>query len=193
MVALYRQHFLIWPHSREELDSFISGLNRVHATIKFTSDISDTSCKNYQNSGWKINNWPTHLTNGRPPLSSLYLLPSTAPEETHPLYSQAVRLRTICSTTALYNDAVEKLKNTLRKRGYPCRLIDLAISKAAALYRYSLERSTKNEKQNQTSVPFTCILTFNPHNPPIRHIILNNKKSSPAHRIHVNYQKTISK
>ena len=35
--------FLIWPHSREELNSFISGLNRVHFTIKLTSDISDTS------------------------------------------------------------------------------------------------------------------------------------------------------
>ena len=35
--------FLIWPHSREELNSFISGLNRVHSTIKFTSDIINTS------------------------------------------------------------------------------------------------------------------------------------------------------
>lgn len=34
---------LIWPHSREELLSFIDGLNTAHETIKFTSDISQTS------------------------------------------------------------------------------------------------------------------------------------------------------
>ena len=33
--------FLIWPHGKESLIRFIEHLNRVHPTIKFTSDISD--------------------------------------------------------------------------------------------------------------------------------------------------------
>jgi hypothetical protein len=33
--------FLIWPHSRQELNSLIMALNSQHNTIKFTSDISD--------------------------------------------------------------------------------------------------------------------------------------------------------
>ena len=33
--------FLLWPHGRESLLTFIQYLNGVHATIKFTSDISD--------------------------------------------------------------------------------------------------------------------------------------------------------
>ena len=33
--------FMIWPHGRNSLLKFIEYLNRVHPTIKFTSDISD--------------------------------------------------------------------------------------------------------------------------------------------------------
>ena len=34
--------FMIWPHTREELYSFIDALNNVHSSIKFMVDISET-------------------------------------------------------------------------------------------------------------------------------------------------------
>ena len=34
--------FMIWIHSRSELDEFISYLNSCHQTIKFTAEISET-------------------------------------------------------------------------------------------------------------------------------------------------------
>ena len=34
--------FMIWPHTRGELYSFIDALNNVHSSIKFTVDISET-------------------------------------------------------------------------------------------------------------------------------------------------------
>ena len=35
--------FMIWPHSYQELCSFLTALNSFHETIKFTSEISDTA------------------------------------------------------------------------------------------------------------------------------------------------------
>ena len=35
--------FMIWPYSREELYSFINGLNNSHPTLRFTSDVSETT------------------------------------------------------------------------------------------------------------------------------------------------------
>ena len=35
--------FLIWEHSKEELEKFIENLNKFHPTIKFTYDISETT------------------------------------------------------------------------------------------------------------------------------------------------------
>lgn len=34
--------FKIWPHPLEELNSFVEALNKVHNSIKFTVDISET-------------------------------------------------------------------------------------------------------------------------------------------------------
>ena len=93
--------FLIWPHSREELDSFISGLNRVHTTIKFTSDISDTSInfldvKITKTSDGKL----TTDLHTKPTDAHLYLhYTSYHPQHQKKSipYSQAVRLRRICS------------------------------------------------------------------------------------------------
>ena len=39
--GLLMTFFLIWPHGKESLIRFTEHLNRVHPTIKFTSDISD--------------------------------------------------------------------------------------------------------------------------------------------------------
>ena len=35
--------FMIWPYSREELYSFINDLNNSHPTLRFTSDVSETT------------------------------------------------------------------------------------------------------------------------------------------------------
>ena len=35
--------FMIWTHTRRELDNFIQYLNQVHPTIKFTANVSNTS------------------------------------------------------------------------------------------------------------------------------------------------------
>ena len=100
--------FLIWPHSREELDSF-SRLNQVHNTIKFTSGISETSV-NFLDikitkdiHGRLTTSLYTKLTDAH-----LYLHYSSY----HPKqqkksipYNQAVRICRICSTIESYYEA----------------------------------------------------------------------------------------
>ena len=177
--------FVIWPHSREELDSFISRLNQVHNTIKFTSDISETSVNFLDVKISKdIHGRLTTSLYTKPTDAHLYLHYSSY----HPIqqkksipYSQAVRIRRICSTIESYYEATLILKNNLQARGYPIRLIDSAISKAARLDRTTLLHPQEYpDQQKKDTIPF--ILTYNPYNPRIRHILHSNLRilnSSP--------------
>ena len=177
--------FLIWPHSREELDSFISHLNQVHNTIKFTSDISDTS----------VNFLVVKITkdiHGRL-TTSLYTKPTDAHlylhySSYHPIqqkksipYSQAVRIRRICNTIESYYKATLNLKTNLQARGYPIKLIDSAVSKVARLDRIALLHPQQYlDQQKKDMIAF--ILTYNPYNPRIKHILHSNLRilnSSP--------------
>ena len=110
--------FLIWPHSREELDSFISRLNQAHNTIKFTSDISETSVNFLDVKISKdIHGRLTTSLYTKPTDAHLYLHYSSY----HPIqqkksisFSQAVRIRRICSTIESYYEATLILKTNLQ-------------------------------------------------------------------------------
>lgn len=36
--------FVIWPHGREKLDSFLYDLNSIHHAIKFTMEVEHNNC-----------------------------------------------------------------------------------------------------------------------------------------------------
>ena len=167
------------------MDSFISRLNQVHNTIKFTSDISKTSVNFLDVKISKdIHGRLTTSLYTKPTDAHLYLHYSSY----HPIqqkkpiqYSQSVRIRRICSTIESYYEATLILKTNLQARGYPIRLIDSAISKAGRLDRTTLLHPQEYpDQQKKDTIPF--ILTYNPYNPQIRHILHSNLRilnSSP--------------
>ena len=159
--------FMIWQHSHEELCSFLDALNSFHETIKFTAEISDISVNFLDKEG----NLSTDLYT-KPTDSHLYLHYSSY----HPKhqkdslpYSQALRLRRICSTDNLYKTASENLLQNFKYRGYPTQLVRSAINKAFSRNRDDLLQPKKPISTQKSIIPF--ITSNNPLNPPIRKIL----------------------
>ena len=170
--------FMIWPHSVNELYSFLSGLNQFHTSIKFTYDMSQT----------QVNFLDVLVTKDKDGhlATSLYTKPTDTHmylhyDSFHPIqqkksipYSQAVRLRRICSTTDKYWEAANTLQQNLTARGYPKHLIKNALERAFLLDRSVLLRTKPTNAGKHTNlIPF--VTTYNPYNPPIGKILRNNK------------------
>lgn len=153
--------------------SFLHALNSFHETIKFTADIRETSANFLDVKVTKDThgNITTDLYTKHTD-SHLYLHYSSF----HPKhqkrslpYSQALRLRRICSTNELFRKASHNLFNDFILRGYPIQLDKSAIQKAASLNREDLFQPTTTDAQNKNIIPF--IITHNPYNPPISQIL----------------------
>ena len=113
--------FLVWTHGEDKLNNFITYLNNIHPTIKFTSEHSTTSIPfldvNIQLANRRLE---TDLF-CNPADKHQYLLHSSS----HPFhtkrsipYSLAPRLRRICSTETSFDNRATELKNYRTKRGY---------------------------------------------------------------------------
>ena len=76
--------FMIWPHSSEELYSFVSALNNVHDTIKFTVDISETQVNFLDVTVYKDQNG-TISTGLYTKPTDAYLIPPATPEKEYSL------------------------------------------------------------------------------------------------------------
>ena len=118
--------FLLWTHGEEKLNDFITYLNNLHPTIKFTSSFS------YNEIPFLV--VKVMLLNGRletdlyvkPTDKHQYLLKSSChPSHTKQSipFSMALRLRRICSTGEFFNTRSDALTSHLIKRGYKYRFI----------------------------------------------------------------------
>ena len=167
--------FMIWPHSREDLDSFINGLNSFHDTIKFTADISETQGHYLDVFLYRDSDGQLQTTIYTKPTDAHQYLSYNSCHPTHQKKSipwgQALRLRRICSTVEEYNKHSSELLKNLLDRGYPTKIVEEAIKNARSISREQLIQP--KEKQEKTMIPF--VVTFNPRNPPIKSILMNNK------------------
>ena len=164
--------FFIWPHSREELYSFIEALNSFHPTIKFTCsennnriDFLDTTVIKSE-SGHLITTLFTKPTD-----ANMYLHYSSDhpkhQKDSIPL-SQAIRIRRICNNIADYDTRTIEMKEKFLNRGYPRTIVENAISKARSLNRTDLLKN-RGETSTKTTIPF--ITTYNQTTKKIKPII----------------------
>ena len=127
--------FMIWPHSLGELYSFLEALNNVHESIKFTTNISQTQVNFLDNSIYKDANGNIRTGLYTKPTDAHLYLHYTSYHPKHQKnsipYSQAIRLRRICSTSELLQEATQQLSTNLQQRGYPKEMINQAILKAS--------------------------------------------------------------
>ena len=168
--------FLIWHHGEEKLHRFIDFLNQAHPSIKFTADWSRE----------KINFLDVQvIREGDRLISDLF----TKPTDTHQLlhrtschpghtkkgipYSQALRIRRICSEDRFFDDRAGELKGWLCNRGYGENEVLEQISKVRGHDRLSLldrQPKTKDDKR------ITLVLTYHPALNKVYEILKENSK-----------------
>ena len=122
-----------WTQSDEELQNFLSRANNLHPSIKFTHEISNTTISFLDTSSSLSEGVLSTDLYSKPTDTNQYLLPSSChpPHVTKSIpYSQALRIRRICSTDKSLKKRLGQLTNHLKRRGYKESIIKKSFSKA---------------------------------------------------------------
>ena len=126
--------FSLWTHGDDELQRFLDYLNTIHPTIQFTYTVSDESADFLDTKVFITQDRRLATTLYRKPTDTVQLLHY---KSNHPLstklgiiYSQALRLRRLCTTTVDFENNLKQLLLTLIKRQYPIRLMQTAFDRA---------------------------------------------------------------
>ena len=157
--------FFIWTASEKEIDNFLKRLNNFHPNLKFTHEGSEEEINFLHvtvrvNHGEFITNLYCKATDGH---QYLYV------ESCHPshtkssiIFSQALRMRRICSKKSDLVANVGKLKDWLEERAYPEDMINKETKRA--LKSPLLGRSETSERSLsgycETGVPL--VVNYNP-------------------------------
>ena len=164
--------FFVWKGSEQDLIKFFKEINEIHPTIKF----------DYVYSRKSVNFLDTKVTiDGKKLSTSLYTKPtdrkaylharSYHPQSTKKAipYSQAARIRRICTDENDFDLLANKLKKDLLNRGYQEKNISDEINRARNTDRASL--LTYKEKAACDRTPL--IVTYNKALPDLRNILDN--------------------
>ena len=171
--------FMIWPHGQESLNAFVTHLNNIHKTIKFTAETS-RSHVNFLDITVTANIKEHKLTTSRytkPTDSHNYLLYSSE----HPRhllrgipYSQFLRVQRICTDIKDYRQHALVLATHFIRRGYPKHLVKTALAKAELQDRITLLTKKRDKDTKDSNQSFYLVVTHNPKNPPLRDIVHEN-------------------
>ena len=122
----------VWTHGKTLLQSFLDHLNNYHPTIKFTADWSSETVSFLDT---LVNTQLTTDLHCKPTDTHQYLHWNSC----HPQhckvsipYSQALRIRRICSQEVDFKRHAEELKGHLNRRGYGRHHMDQAILQASS-------------------------------------------------------------
>ena len=160
--------FIIWPHEFPPVNSLMEILNNAHPAIQFTSELSASSVP-FLDILVKVNTDNTLSTD-------IYRKPTDAQNyvhfhSAHPShtkrnipYTLCRRICTIVSNHTTKLHRLQEVKQILKSKMYPERLIDDAINKSLSIPTQEL-RTPKVNDANTHCIPLT--LTYNPNNPQI--------------------------
>lgn len=156
--------FMIWTHTENDLLNFISYLNNLHPTIKFTSSHSSTSIS-FLDVQVSLNQFGVVETDlyTKPTDKHQYLLHSSC----HPLhtkraipFSLALRLRRICSSDATFTLRTNELIQYLNNRGYNLSFLKHEIQRVHAITRKETLKPSQTTSNQPSRVPL--VITYNP-------------------------------
>ena len=177
---------MVYLGSVESLHVFLTELNKIHPTIKFT--MSHTvpyqkeniaQCRCDQQSSLAFLDTSCQISNGQIIVDlyrketdrNQYLLTSSC-HPTHVTdnipFSLALRITRICSLPEARAKCFEELKTMLLARDYKSKLIDAAISRARRIPRLEAIKKVVRNKNNERPV---FAITFDPRLPSISGII----------------------
>ena len=134
--------FMIWRGTRSELESFIREINAVHRSIKFDVNFSKTSVNFLDTTVTITPNYSIQTSLYQKPTDRHNFLHQrsyhpSATKKSLP-YSQALRIKRICSSVEDYTSWIVKLKDQFKARGYNDSLINSAIQRASLKDRKEL-------------------------------------------------------
>ena len=166
--------FMIWPHGEDNLNEFITYLNGIHQTIKFTHESSHTQI-DFLDTTVKINDNREIYTTlyEKPTDTHLYLHYTSshhAPSKTKGPYGQFLRLRRICTYDIDFEQNSEKLIQYYLKRGYPEQSLRKHYTRAC---RYKEDDLLDVIEKQPVKTP-VMVTDYNPMNPNIKGMIHRN-------------------
>ena len=148
--------FFIWTSDENSLGTFINHINSFHRTIKFTSEYSHQQAHFLDVTVRKNNDTLTTDLYSKPTDTHQYLHSTSC----HPkhcktgiAYSQALRLRRICSNDSDFSNHAQDLKRHLVARGHSGRQVQHAIKRAHSLSRSSVLREKTPSQDTNKKVP----------------------------------------
>ena len=165
--------FAIWPNGQECLEQFIYTINDMHSTLKFTAEWSNKSVT-FLDVIIFLKDGHIHVVTNlftKPTYTHQYLHQRSC----HPRhqkstisYSQALRLRRICSQEPDYFTHTKELKQHLVARGYHRKEVQQYIDRATGVKR--AQALKKSEKSNQEDrVPL--VVNYHPNLPKLHEIL----------------------
>ena len=153
--------FMIWKSTKTELMTFIKELNEKHKTIKFDFQISPRKIAFLDAMLHKDENNNIQTTLYRKPTDQQAFLHG---KSEHPRSlkssipcSQALRIKTICSTTSEFDKNCAIIKQKFLDRQYKEEVLDKQIKKVDRIERKKL--FTSKEKSNINRIPLS--ITYN--------------------------------
>ena len=145
-----------WIQSDEEVQSFLSHANNLHPSTKFTHEISNTTISFLDTSSSLSEGELSTDLYCKPTDTNQYLLPSSChpPHVTKSMsYSQALRIRRICSTDKFLKKQLGQLKNHLKRRGYKQSIIKKSFNKAHEISSTKKNRNVKEPLVSSHTIP----------------------------------------
>ena len=163
--------FYVWTEGEEKLKEFLNFLNNIHPTIKFTMDYSSKKVDFLDVTITKSENGKLETNLYSKPTDTHQFLHATSCHRASCKngipYSQAIRLKRICSLETELQENLQNLEHWLVYRGYQRDRVKREISRVNDIDRFSL--LLKKEKGKDDTVTLT--LTFHPALHPVVKIL----------------------
>ena len=157
--------FSIWLHGEAKLIEFIDHLNSFHPTIKFTANYSSESI-DFLDVTVKVINGQLHTELFKKDSDTNNFLQHTSCHPKHTKngipYSQALRLKRICSTNETFEHHASNLKKHLVFCGYNKEMVSQNIESVA---HFTQEDLLQVKTKQNTETRITLVTTYNPSLP----------------------------
>ena len=166
--------FIIWNGTHDELKAFVEQLNKLHPTIKFDAKYTTDSIEFLDARICKSTDGKLQTTlYTKPTVRQSYLHsksyhPSSCKRSI--AYSQALRIKRICSDDTEFKNHTDKPTEKLTQRGYEQKTIQQQIKKAELIERKDLLYTKTKTPKNHTILA----VTYNKSLPNLRRAIDNN-------------------
>ena len=169
--------FCVWTEGEQKLKEFFEFLNNIHPTIKFTMDYSLRKIDFLDVTVTKSDNGKLETNLYSKPTDTHQFLHATSCHQAACKngipYSQAIRLKRICSVETELIENLNNLEQWLVDRGYQRYKVKKEISRVNDIDRMNL--LVKKEKNKDNTVTLT--LTFHP----ALHSVVNILKRAHRH------------